>query len=285
MSSERYVVGLGEILWDMLPAGKQLGGAPANFAYQVHAQGVPASVVSAVGEDELGAEIRQRLEGWGMDTRTLEVSSEFPTGTVSVTVDANGLPQYIIHENVAWDHIHWRPELEALAAQTRAVCYGSLGQRHPVSRETIQRFLHAVPSDCLRVCDINLRQHYYSAEVITASLEIASVLKLNHEELPVVTSLFGLNGTDTENLNALLSRFHIDLIAVTRGGNGSLLITSEQPSYHPGIPVKVVDTIGAGDAFTAALIVGLLQGDSLDAINDKANRRAAYVCSHAGATG
>jgi fructokinase len=281
---ESLVVGIGEILWDMLPEGRQLGGAPANFAFHVHAQGIPATVVSCVGQDALGEEIRERLAAWDMDTRYVEVLPDFPTGTVTVTLDAAGVPQYIIHEGVAWDQIRWREELGELAAKTRAVCFGSLGQRSAVSRETIQRFLREVPADCLRVFDINLRQSYFNEAILSASLASANVLKLNHEELPIVAALFSLNGSTQDILQSLLSRYSLDLIAVTRGGQGSLLITPDAISEHPGYPVKVVDTVGAGDAFTAVLVVGLLQGESLDAVNDKANRRAADVCSHAGAT-
>jgi fructokinase len=277
------IVGIGEILWDMLPGGKQLGGAPANFAYHVHAQGLPAVVVSSVGQDALGQEVRDRLAELSMETGYINISPDYPTGTVTVKLDASGLPDYTIHENVAWDYIGWRDELAELAARTTAVCFGSLGQRSPVSRTTIQRFLRETPSDCFRVFDINLRQSYYSVEVIADSLTAASVLKLNHEELPVVASLFSLNGSPPEILQALLSRFALDLIAVTRGGEGSLLATADGVLEHPGYSVAVVDTVGAGDAFTAALVAGLLRGESLEAIHDSANRRAAAVCTHAGA--
>lgn len=281
---ESYVVGLGEILWDMLPEGRQLGGAPANFAYHVHALGVPATVVSCVGQDALGEEVRERLASWNMDTRTLDTHPDYPTGTVTVRLDENGSPQYTIHENVAWDHIRWREELAQLASQTAAVCFGSLGQRSPVSRETIQRFLCEVPADSLRVFDINLRQHYFNEDILAASLNAANLLKLNHEELPVVASLFGLSGEPLEILRALLSRFSLDLIAMTRGGQGSLLITPGEVLEHPGVPAEVVDTVGAGDAFTAALIMGVLHREDLETIHEKANRLAAFVCAHAGAT-
>lgn len=277
------VVGIGEILWDMLPGGKQLGGAPANFAYHVHAQGLPANVVSSVGQDALGQEVRARLAELGMDTRYIDVNPNYPTGTVTVKLDANGHPDYTIHENVAWDHIHWRDELAEQAARTTAVCFGSLGQRSPVSRDTIRRFLRETPSDCIRVFDINLRQHYYSIEIIADSLTAANVLKLNHEELPVVSSLFSLSGSPHEILSSLLTRFSLDFITVTRGGDGSLLVTPNNVLEHPGYPVEVVDTVGAGDAFTATLVAGLLRGESLETIHDSANRRAAAVCAHAGA--
>ncbi|MCS6776962.1 MAG: carbohydrate kinase [Chloroherpetonaceae bacterium] len=280
----QYVVGLGEVLWDLLPAGRQLGGAPANFAWHVHALGLPSVVVSAVGADEPGDAIRQRLADWGIDTRYLQTVADLPTGTVSVTLDASGVPQYVIHENVAWDHIVWQTELEALAAQTCAVCFGTLGQRHPVSRGTIQRFLASVPVHCLRVCDVNLRQSYYDRDLLRASLEAAQVLKLNHEELPVIASVLSMEETGEDLLKALLVRFSLRLIALTRGARGSLLLTADQTSDHPGYPVPVVDTVGAGDAFTAVLVAGVLQGHPLDVINEEANRRAAQVCTHAGAT-
>lgn len=279
-----YVVGLGEVLWDLLPAGRQLGGAPANFAWHVHALGLPSAVVSAVGADEPGDAIRQRLSAWGIDTRYLQTVADLPTGTVSVTLDALGMPRYVIHENVAWDHIVWQPELEALAVQTCAVCFGTLGQRHPVSRETIQRFLACVPEACLRVCDVNLRQSYYDRELLRASLAAAQVLKLNHEELPVIADALGMTETGEDLLKALRAQFSLHLVALTRGERGSLLLTADQVSEHPGFSVPVVDTVGAGDAFTAVLVAGLLQGRPLDVINEQANRRAAQVCTHAGAT-
>ena len=283
-AQDKWVVGIGEILWDILPDGKQLGGAPANFAYHARSLGARAGLVSGIGDDNQGAEILQRLDSWGVDRRHVSVRPEYPTGTVSVTLDERGVPHYTIQENVAWDHIPWSPALEELAARADAVCFGSLCQRSLESRETIRRFLAATPVGCLRVCDINLRQSYYDAHVIAGLLERASVLKLNDEELPVLSSMFGLSGPTESVMRGLADRFGLDLVALTRGGRGSLLVTAQASSNHPGFPVEVVDTVGAGDAFTAALVVGLLRGDDLDTVNESASRLAADVCSQAGGT-
>lgn len=277
-------VGIGEILWDMLPAGRQLGGATTNFAYHVNALGVPATAISAVGGDTLGDDIRAMVGGWDLSTEYLEVRPEYPTGTVTVSLDNHGIPTYEIHTEVAWDHLAWTGALEGLAPTLRAVCYGTLGQRSSESRATIQQFLQATALDCLKICDINLRQNFYSPELIRESLTLASVLKLNHEECPIIAEAVGIRGNgEQEILTQLCERFDLKLAALTRGSQGSLLVTPTEVSELPGIKVKVVDTIGAGDAFTAALVVGLLNGHSLEAINQAANQRAALVCQHAGA--
>lgn len=280
--SEIAVVGIGEILWDLLPEGRQLGGAPTNFAYHTSAQGFPAVVVSAVGDDALGDDIRAQVAAWGVSTEFLAVLPDYPTGTVTVALDENGIPEYEIHTEVAWDQIAWTDSLAALAPTLRAVCFGTLGQRSPQSRATIQRFVAATAPECLRVCDINLRQQFYSHTLLRESLELANVLKLNHDELPIVAASVGLVGTQTELLSQLCEKFSLRLVALTRGSQGSLLVTPDSVSEHAGLSVKVVDTIGAGDSFTAALVAGLLRGDSLDRINEVANQTAAQVCQHAG---
>lgn len=278
------IVGLGEVLWDLLPSGKQLGGAPANFAYHAKAMGAEAYAVSCVGGDELGDEIRQRIESLGLSGDYVAVDAEHPTGTVSVELDAQGKPSYVIHENVAWDFIAPRPELIGLAARTDCVCFGSLAQRSPLSRTTIRDFVTSTPDGCLRIFDINLRQHYFNIDTIAPGLSWATVLKLNDEELPVLAELVSIQGTTREMLGTFCRRFGLDVIALTRGGEGSLLFTPEACSIQPGLPVRVADTVGAGDAFTAALAMGLLAGLELDAIAAAANRVATYVCSQNGAT-
>ncbi|MGC4044399.1 MAG: carbohydrate kinase [Armatimonas sp.] len=284
MESPTAAVGLGEILWDMLPMGRQLGGAPTNFAYHLNSLGVPTVPVSAVGVDELGDDIRAQVANWGLSTEFLAIRPEYPTGTVTVALDAAGIPSYEIHTGVAWDHLPWTEALAALAPTLRAVCYGTLGQRSPESHATIQSFLSATTPECLRVCDINLRQSFYSSALIQECLTLASVLKLNHEELPIIAEACGVDsGTELETLTRLCERFDLRLVALTRGDKGSLLVTPTATSEFPGIKVNVVDTIGAGDAFTAALVAGLLSGDSLEAINLAANQKAAEVCQHAGA--
>ncbi len=279
----RYVVGIGEVLWDLLPCGKQLGGGPMNFACHVHLQGVPTAMVSSVGQDALGLEAVERLNSIGLRTDFISSNYEYPTGTVSVTVNDSGIPDYIIHEDVAWDHMVWRAELGDLASSAAAICFGTLGQRHMDSRSVIQQFLGYASADCLKVCDINLRQNYFDHEIVAQALTLANVLKLNDAELPVLASMFQLTGSNESMLRQLISQHSLDLVALTCGDNGSMLITANESATHPGIPATVVDTVGAGDAFTAALVVGLLEGKSLDEINESANRRAAEVCGHAGA--
>lgn len=277
------VVGIGEILWDLLPGGRQLGGAPTNFAYHSNAQGFPAAAVSAVGADALGQDIQAQVATWGMSTEFLTVLPDYPTGTVTVALDEKGVPSYEIHTGVAWDYLPWTDPLAALAPTLRAVCFGTLGQRSPASRTTIQRFVAATGPECLRVCDINLRQQFYSDALLQESLELATVLKLNHEELPIIAASVGLTGAPAELLTQLCARFDLRLVALTRGSQGSLLVTPDASSEFAGRSVKVVDTIGAGDAFTAALVAGLLRGEALGTINEAANEIAAQVCQHAGA--
>lgn len=277
------VVGLGEILWDMLPSGTFLGGAPANFAFHANQLGAEGVVVSALGADDLGQGILNELQQLGLTTDGLRQVAA-PTGTVTVaTVD--GQPSYTIHTGVAWDQIPFDDGLRQLAGRADAVCFGSLAQRSPISRQTLQAFLRGTRQDCCRVFDINLRQHYYDAATIEASLGLSIVLKLNHEELPIVAELLGLPTNEVETVRALLERFGLRLIALTRGAGGSSLYTKWRTSHHPGHPVEqVADTVGAGDSFTAALVIGLLHQDDLDEMHDRAARLASYVCSQRGAT-
>lgn len=282
---QRYIcVGLGEILWDMLPVGKQLGGAPANFAYHAQALGGRGIVVSCIGNDELGKEIMKRLEKLGLDSSYVAVDENHPTGTVTVELDEQGRPNYTIHENVAWDYIASNSGLLELAAQADAVCYGSLCQRSQVSRKTVRDFLGATNSDCLRVFDINLRQSYFKEEITRTMLELSNVLKLNDEELPVVADLLGLTGSETDILSQLTDIYELRLIALTRGAKGSRLYAQGENSNHEGLPAEVADTVGAGDSFTAAMTLGLLYDKPLDWINEYSNRLASFVCSQSGAT-
>ncbi len=283
-SGARRIAGLGEVLWDLLPGGRQLGGAPANFAYHARCLGLEAYIVSAVGADAPGEDVVRKLDALGVHRDYLAVSSKYPTGTVTVELDPAGHPTFTIHENVAWDHIPWTPALGRLAGRLNAVCFGSLCQRSDESRRTVQRFLAAVAPGCIRVFDVNLRQDWYSREVIETSLALADVLKLNDEELPTVASLLELEGRGDDALLELIERWDLRLAALTRGANGSVLRTSQQRVEHPGIPVRVVDTVGAGDAFTAALAAGLLEKRPLEQISEEANRLGAYVAGCAGAT-
>lgn len=283
-TSRPIAVGLGEVLWDLLPAGKQLGGAPANFAYHAQQLGAQSSVVSAVGADALGDEIAARVAALGLDVSQIARDRDHPTGTVSVKLDAAGVPEYVIHTGVAWDFIPHTAALDALAGRTDVVCFGSLAQRSPTSRQTIRAFLAATRRDhCLRVFDINLRQNYFDADIVHRSLELANVLKLNDQELPVIAKLLTLGGEEGDVVAELIKRYPLRLVALTRGDKGSSLFSRDAASHHRGYPTKLVDTVGAGDSFTAAVAIGLLRGLPLDKINDAANRLAAYVCSQHGA--
>jgi fructokinase len=284
MSNPHTVVGLGEILWDLLPSGRQLGGAPANFAYCSHLLGERAIVASRVGEDPLGRDIREDLAKAGISDQFVQTDSSHPTGTVQVELDSAGQPKFEITHGVAWDFLEWTAEWEQLAKDAAAVCFGSLAQRAPESRNTILNFLRATPGDTFRVFDVNLRQTFYSAAIISESLKLANIVKLNHEEVPRVQELLGMSDdTDALFCRNLIQRHNLRLVCVTRGGQGSLLCDRSGVHEHSGFRVKVKDTIGAGDAFTAALVRGLLQGRSLAEINDSANRLGAWVSSHSGA--
>ena len=278
------VLGIGEILWDLLPSGKQLGGAPANFAYHAHALGAETRVVSRVGSDPLGLEILARLAALGLPTDGVGVDASAPTGTVSVEVQADGQPRFTIHENVAWDRIAVDAASLEFAAHADALCFGSLAQRCSVSRAAIRQVIAKTPAAALRVFDINLRQHFYSRELIESSLALANALKLNETELPMLAEMFALAGDSRAQLAALAQRFELRAIALTRGAHGSLLLAEGTWSEHAGLPAKVVDAVGAGDAFTAAWTLGLLARQPLDEINVRANQLAAYVCTQPGAT-
>lgn len=277
-------IGLGEVLWDLLPAGKQLGGAPANFAYHAHALGAEALVVSRVGNDVLGREILDRLRGLGLRTDGITADSFKPTGTVSVALDAHGTPTFAIHENVAWDFLEAGKEVLDEASRADAVCFGTLGQRNAVARAAVRAVLQATPPSALRVLDINLRQHFWSRELIMESLELADVLKLNNEELPVVARLAGLTGEESGLMRQLAGRFELQAVALTKGAQGSSLLVGSELVSRPGSKLDIVDTVGAGDSYTAALALGMLAGHAADQIIQFAHRVADYVCTQAGAT-
>lgn len=277
------VAGIGELIWDMLPQGKQLGGAPCNFAYHAFKSGCKPFVISALGADSLGIEILDRFDKLDLNKNFVQQTDDFPTGTVNVSLDGSGIPSYIIHENVAWDNIGWNSSLETLAKSMDAVCFGSLAQRNPVSRQTILNFLKATKTDCLRVFDINLRQAFYSENIIVQSLELANILKLNEDELPVVAELLKLQGNDEELLKLLMQKFSLKLIALTKGDKGSVLLTEKEQSFMYVPKVKIADTVGAGDSFTAVLVAGLLQNQELKRIHKTANQVAAFVCTRNGA--
>lgn len=280
------IVGLGEILWDLFPAGKQLGGAPANFAYCASLLGDRGVAASRVGEDALGNEAVQRLARLGLETSCIQADEIHATATVSVRVDGKGEPAYEIANSVAWDFLGWESALQSLAQEADAVCFGTLAQRAPRSRETIRTFLAAVRPGTTRVFDVNLRQSFYSEDVLAKSMELTDILKLNQEELPRVAEILGLNPNLSERSCArqFIECFGLRLVCVTRGDRGSLLVSAGDLHEHSGFKIQVVDTVGAGDAFTAALVYHLLRGSSLASMNEAANRMGAWVASHAGAT-
>lgn len=278
------VIGMGEALWDVLPEGKKIGGAPANFAYHVSQFGLPSCVVSAVGDDALGKEIVENFTSKGLNQLLFEVP--YPTGTVQVEIDAAGVPQYEIKENVAWDNIPFTPELEKLAKRTRAVCFGSLAQRNVVSRETINAFLDAMPSnpDNLVVFDVNLRQGFYTKEILCNSMKRCNILKINDEELVTVSRMFGYPGIDLQDKCwILLGKYNLKMLILTCGINGSYVFTPGNVSFQPTPKVEVADTVGAGDSFTAAFIASILKGKSVVEAHSLAVRTSAFVCTRPGA--
>jgi fructokinase len=275
------VLGVGEVLWDLLPAGKQLGGAPANFVYHARAMGAEASLISRVGDDPLGREILERLFRFGVPACDVSLDAAHPTGTVDVELGADGQPRYVINEDVAWDHL--LPDAVDSAPEADAVCFGTLAQRSEESRNSIQALLAATRPDCLRVLDVNLRQAFYSPAVLRDSLERANVLKLNDAELPVLAEVVELEGKEPrERIAELANRYALRCIAYTRGADGSLLFCNGEWSERAATAVAVKDTIGAGDSFTAAVTVGMLLGWSLPEVHAAAEAVAAFVVSQSG---
>ena len=283
MKQSPEIVGLGAMLWDIFPDATHFGGAPANFACHASMLGGQVSMVSCVGRDQLGFNALEFLQQYGVNTTTIAQSDDYPTGTVLVTLDQVGKPNFEIKTNVAWDAVPWSTEIAQLALETDAVCFGSLDQRSEMSRRTIQQFLKTTKQDCWRIFDINLRQHYYSPELIDQSLKLANILKLNQEELSVIESIIGLRNGEVDQLSQLKKQFELELVILTKGEKGSVLVSNQGVLEHPGLTIKVQDTVGAGDAFTATLAIGLLQGIDLEIMNQHANRVAAYVCSQSGA--
>ena len=281
---KRYVVGLGEVLWDVLPEGKKLGGAPANFAY--HAGQFLGSdnaiAISALGKDELAEETIEALNEHNLNTLLPRVP--YPTGTVQVTLDEQGIPSYEIKENVAWDNIPFEEDIRQVATSCRAVCFGSLAQRNSVSRTTIQKFLEATPDDCLKIFDINLRQQFYTKEIIQDSIRRCNILKINDEELEIVGQMFGYPDLDFENKCWLiLGKYNLDMLVLTCGTNGSYVFASGSVSFLDTPKVQVADTVGAGDSFTGSFVASILGGKSIAEAHHIAVQVSAFVCTQNGA--
>jgi fructokinase len=282
MDDSKKVIGIGEILWDMLPAGKQLGGAPTNFAYHAQQLGLHASIISSVGNDDLGQEIVQNIKDTGI-VSFIDIIDK-STGTVSVQLDKNGVPNYVIHEDVAWDFITPSESALEFAGKADAVCFGSLAQRAETSYHAIQEILNIVPDTALKVFDINMRQRFYSEDIIRKSLEKANVLKINDEEILVFAEMFGLSGDEFEIMHQILNNYNLKILALTKGAEGSWLISEEVDSYLDTPKISVADTVGAGDSFTAGLVAGLLKNKPLKEIHRSAVDISAFVCSQKGAT-
>lgn len=280
----KYIVGIGEALWDVLPDGKKIGGAPANFAYHVSQFGYDSRVVSAIGDDKLGMELLEQFDSKGLKYEIERLP--YSTGTVQVELDPNGVPMYDIKEGVAWDNIPFTDELRELARDTRAVCFGSLAQRSVVSRDTINQFLDCMPEGEgeFKIFDINLRQGFYTKETICHSMERCNVLKINDEELVAISRMFGYPGIDLQDKCwILLGKYKLEMLILTCGVNGSYVFTPGNVSFVATPEVEVADTVGAGDSFTATFIASLLKGDSVEDAHRRAVRVSAYVCTQHGA--
>ncbi len=281
---KRYVVGLGEVLWDILPEGKKLGGAPANFAYHAgQFLGMDNTIaVSALGDDPLAEETVEALKQHQLNYLLPRVP--YPTGTVQVTLDGQGIPSYEIKENVAWDNIPFNDDIADIARNCQAVCFGSLAQRNSVSRTTIHQFLDATPANCLKVFDINLRQHFYNKEIIQDSIRHCNILKINDEELELVGQLFGYPDLDFENKCWLiLGKYNLDMLVLTCGTNGSYVFTPGNVSFQSTPKVQVADTVGAGDSFTGSFVASILKGKNVAEAHGIAVQVSAYVCTQNGA--
>jgi fructokinase len=290
LKEPHLILGIGELLWDILPEGPRLGGAPANFSVMAGRLGNHSAILSRIGRDDLGREAVHKLNPLPADTSFLQIDRVHETGRVTVSFN-NGQPEYTIHQPAAWDSMELSDEWVRLAERADAVCFGSLAQRSLESRQTIQTLAAQTSSRSVRIFDVNLRAPFYSSEVIQESFELATVVKMNDAEVPLVLALLGLPVEDDASVDSLrhgaerlLSEFPaLQLIAVTCGGNGSLLVTREEWHQHPGFPIEVADTIGAGDAFTAAIAHYLLRGAELPVLNAAGNRWGSWVAAQSGA--
>ena len=282
MANKRFVVGLGEALWDVLPEGKKLGGAPANFAYHAGQFGLDTIAISALGEDELAAETIKALKEHGLNYLMPHVP--YPTGPVQVTLTGDGIPAYEIKENVAWDNIPYTPEIAEIAKKCRAVCFGSLAQRNVTSWATIRQFLDDTPADCLKIFDINLRQQFYTKEVIEESLKRCNILKINDEELVVIKRMYGYDDLDMRGIcEKILAEYGLKMLVLTCGTNGSYVFAPGLTSFQDTPKVTVADTVGAGDSFTGSFCAAILNGKPMEEAHKKAVAVSAFVCTQNGA--
>ena len=279
------MIGLGEVLWDILPTGRVLGGAPANFAYMTNVLGDQGIVASRAGNDEFGREACQLLQKLGLNTSYLQRDDLHETGTATVTIDGTGQPNFTIKEPVAWDFLEWTADWEQLAARADVICFGTLAQRSLTSADTIDRFLRNTSAKALRICDVNLRQSFYNKDVLSKSFQYADIVKLNEHELMQISTLFHLGSGAAEAIaRRLLQDCDLKLVCITRADRGSLLVSREQTVAHEGFQVTVADAVGAGDAFTACLAHHYVRGNPLQQISEAANRFASWVATQRGAT-
>jgi fructokinase len=277
-----FAIGIGEILWDLLPEGKMLGGAPTNFAFHIHQMQVSAAIISAVGKDPLGEKIKSIIQEKGLVN--LIQSNKHPTGTVSVTLDEAGIPNYIIHENVAWDFVETTSQGIEAAKKADAICFGTLAQRSSTTQKTIRKIIRASSIDTLKVFDINIRQHFYNRESIENSLHLANILKINEEELFLLSEMLEFQGSEYEQTDQLMDQFQLEYLALTKGSQGSWLFSQHDSSYIQTPEVKVADTVGAGDSFSAAMVAGFLYGLPFEEVHQFAVDISAFVCTREGAT-
>lgn len=279
---KRLVVGLGEVLWDMLPEGRKIGGAPVNFAYHAGQFGIDTMAVSAIGNDKLGEDTIAEMNGKHLNH--IFPSVPYPTGSVQVKLDEKGVPAYDIKENVAWDNIPFTNEIESVARNCQAVCFGSLAQRNAVSRSTIRKFIESTPSGCIRIFDINLRQNFYTSNVIHDSLELCNILKINDEEIMIVSRMFNYDSSNIENVcRTIMEDFSLEMVILTCGTKGSYIFTKGGVSFMPTPKVNVADTVGAGDSFTGSFCAAILRGLPVAEAHKKAVEVSAYVCTQNGA--
>lgn len=279
---KRLVVGLGEVLWDMLPEGRKIGGAPVNFAYHAGQFGIDTMAVSAIGNDKLGEDTISEMNGKHLNH--IFPSVPYPTGSVQVKLDEKGVPAYDIKENVAWDNIPFTNEIESVARSCRAVCFGSLAQRNAVSRNTIRKFIESTPDGCIRIFDINLRQNFYTSNVIHDSLELCNILKINDEEIMLVSRMFNYDSSNIENVcRTIMEDFSLEMVILTCGTKGSYIFTKDDVSFMPTPKVNVADTVGAGDSFTGSFCAAILRGLPVAEAHKKAVEVSAYVCTQNGA--
>ncbi|MGL1931994.1 MAG: PfkB family carbohydrate kinase [Desulfotalea sp.] len=277
------VAGIGEILWDVIGNSEELGGAPVNFAHHANSLGAKAYAISTIGSDKRGENALAVLQQNNISTNCISTQDNGTTGYVLAEIDDKGVATYNFPDNVAWDNLQLNKKTLSLAKELDVVCFGSLAQRSVTSRNSIINFLNMTKPECLKIFDINLRQNFYTNEIIKSSFQIANIVKLNDDEIAVIAKIERLTGSHTEQLRRIIARYDLDLIILTRGANGSLLVTADEDNDHPGFTTKIFNTIGAGDSFTATVALSFIKGNSLKSINHQANKVASYVCSQSGA--